>query len=150
MNKFEEYNNHLNAIKALVKSDGKEMVKGFFEILFADHKDLEMVLVYGYTPGFNDGDPCSHTQYSIFDGNEIIDTVDLLDILEFDEDEDEDDALENINSKLSSTEAQKIERKIDAVDDLLERVYYTDFYVFARRLEDGTIEIDKGDYECGY
>lgn len=148
MNKFEEYNTHLKAIKALVKSDGKAMVKGFFETLFAEHKDLEMVLVYGYTPGFNDGDPCTHNQYSTLDADEINDTVDLWDLLEI-EDETGDE-LEEINSKLSHEESNKIENKIDSIDDLLERVYYTDFYVFARRLEDGTIEIDSGDYECGY
>lgn len=151
MNKFEEYKTHLAAIKSLVKSDGDAMVKGFFEALFAEHEKLDMVLVYGYTPSFNDGDPCSHSQYSIFVGDEINDTVDLWDLLEIDvDDEDNEDSLENINSKLSSTEAQKIERKIDAIDDLLERVYDTDFYVLARRLEDGTIDIDFGDYDCGY
>lgn len=148
MNKFEEYNMHMAAIKALVKSDGKAMVKGFFETLFADHKDLEMVLVYGYTPSFNDGDACTHTQFSMLDGDEINDTVDLYDLLNIEEDEG--DELEEINSKLSREESQKIEHKIDGIDDLLERVYYTDFYVFVRRLEDGTIDLTIGDYECGY
>lgn len=149
MNKFEEYKMHLSAINSLVKTDGDAMVKGFFETLFTDHKDLDMVLVYGYTPGFNDGDPCYHTQYSILDGEEINDTVDLWDILEIDGDEDE-DVLENINSKVSRDDSRKIENKIDGIEDLLERVYDTDFYLFVRRLEDGTIEIDNGDYNCGY
>lgn len=148
MNKFEEYNMHMAAIKSLVKSDGKAMVKGFFETLFADHKDLDVVLVYGYTPGFNDGDPCTHTQYSMLDGNEINDIVDLYDVLNIEEDEG--DELEEINAKLSSDKYRTIESKIDGIDDLLERVYYTNFYVLARRLEDGTVELSIGDYECGY
>lgn len=148
MNKFEEYKMHMSAIKELVKSDGDAMVQGFFETLFAEHKNLDMVLVYGYTPGFNDGDPCTHTQYSTLDGDEINDTVDLWDMLEV-EDETGDE-LEEINSKLSREESQKIEYKIDAVDDLLERIYDTNFYLFAIRKEDGSVELTTGDYDCGY
>jgi|SRR6478609_2323147 len=151
MNKFEEYKMHLEAIKSLVKSDGEAMVKGFFETLFAENKDLDMVLVYGYTPGFNDGEPCTHSQYSNFDGEEINGTVDLWDIVDIDEDEDDwEEALENINSKLSRDNMQKIEYAIDKIDDLLERVYDTNFYILARRIEDGTIVLTVGEYDCGY
>lgn len=152
MNKFEEYNSHLNAIRKLVKESGSEMVTGFFETLFAEHPNMDVALVYGYTPGFNDGDPCSHTQYCAFDAEEINDTFDFYDYFgDLDIDEDEvDDLTSKLNSKLQNKEAYEVERKIDDVEELLERVYGTDFYLCVLRKEDGTIEINEGDYDCGY
>lgn len=150
MNKFEEYNSHLNAIRQLVKNHGDEMVTGFFETLFAENKNLDVVLINGYTPSFNDGDPCSHTQYCTFDTDEINDTFDFYDHF-CDEDEDDvDEKVEKLNANLSNTESYDIERKMDGIEDLLERVYDTDFYICILRNEDGSIEINTGDYDCGY
>lgn len=150
MNKFEEYKAHLEAIQSLVKSGGEAMVNGFFESLFAEHPKLDVVLVCGYTPGFNDGDPCSHTQYTTFDGDEINDTVDLWDKFSDLEEDEFEEKIEKINSNLSSAEAKKVDDKVDAVDDLLERVYGTDWYIVAFREDDGSITVTDGDYDCGY
>lgn len=150
MNKFEEYNSHLTAIRKLVKDHGDEMVTGFFETLFAENKNLDVVLVYGYTPGFNDGDPCTHTQYSVYDAEEINDTFDFYDYFSDEDEDDVDEKTSKLNEHLSTKDAYEIESKIDSIEELLERVYDTNFYLCVLRKEDGSIEINTGDYDCGY
>ena len=154
MNKFEEYKKHLTAIQSLVKSDGKEMVHGFIESLFTKFTALDAFLIVGYTPSFNDGDACTHSQYVVFDGSEISDHIDLLDYFTVPDDcEDEDEffeeKFEELNAKLGDAD-QLISKLVSEVEDLFERVHHTDFLIFAIREEDGTINISVEDHNCGY
>ena len=44
----------------------KENIIKAVEELSQDHEGLDVVVFVGYTPGFNDGEPCTHSSY-VFD-----------------------------------------------------------------------------------
>lgn len=142
MSKMNDYLKHQKAINELTQNHGEEMIQELFERLFSSTSALDVVFIYGYTPGFNDGDPCYHRQYVEVGSDEVNERIEeYLDILDEDE---------SYNDNLSSDEADEIVSSIDELSDLFEQIYDTDFYVIARRAEDGSIEIHIGDYDCGY
>ncbi|WNV47286.1 hypothetical protein ENKO_177 [Klebsiella phage fENko-Kae01] len=142
MSYIQDYRMHVNAAKELVEKHGKEMVQSFFEDLFNKYPNLDMVFIYGYTPGFNDGEPCYHIQYNIIDSDEIQDYV-------YDYIDDLDEDIE-INHKISNEQSREIDKEIDSIDGLLEEEYGTDWYILVKRNEDGSVELQDGDYDCGY
>lgn len=142
MSKINEYLEHKNAIDSLVKGHSKEMIQDLFNELFTKYKNLDVVFIYGYTPGFNDGDPCYHRQYVEVDSEEITERVEeYLDLL--------DEEVE-YNSNLTGDEISDITDSVDDLEDLFEHIYDTDYYIIARKEEDGSITIDNGEYDCGY
>jgi|AGFS01.1.fsa_nt_gi hypothetical protein len=147
MSYIQDYRMHIASAKDLVEKHGAEMVKSFFEDIFAQYEDLDMVFVYAYTPSFNDGDPCYHIQHVAIESGEIMDFVE--EYLEDDADEEEIEERE-INANISNQQRREIEDAIDGIEGLLEEQNGTDWYVFAKREVDGTISIQDGDYECGY
>lgn len=105
---------------------------------------VKLVCVTGYTPGFNDGDPCTHsqsTQVTLDDAEGYgIEADDLPEGLSFE-----------ANSGLNELVAQEIRNLFDDVfADLIERTYGTDFRVFYVFNEDGSVDTIHKDYECGY
>lgn len=144
MSKINEYLEHQKAIDELVKDNGNEMIQDLFNGLFTQYKNLDVLFIYGYTPSFNDGDPCYHRQYVEVESGDITDRVDeYLDLL------DEDEEVE-YNVNLTYDETVSITDSVDELEDLFERIYDTGYYIIARREEDGSIDIVNGDYDCGY
>lgn len=46
--------------KYSLKEDYSKEVDEILTTIFSEAKDVDLILMRGYTPGFNDGDPCTH------------------------------------------------------------------------------------------
>lgn len=143
MSIIKQYKEHLQAINDLVATHGNEIIEEAFKELFDQYDHLDAVFVYGYTPGFNDGDPCTHRQYAETDPDEMEGYLEENCEGEFDEDV-------RLNEDLSGTQAGEIQTTLSNLGDLFERILDTDYYIFAKRNDDSTIELNIGEYECGY
>lgn len=109
-----------------------------------DKKYLKFNLI-GYTMGFNDGEPCYHSQYI---------RTDLDDI---DEDDDEtyteDGFLVSDDLKTwAGITNEKLVQYFESCEDLIERIYGTDWKLtLTYDVATGKLALkDKADYDCGY
>lgn len=63
-NFYKEREAFLNArqtYKEFLKGMTEEKLANLFAAVFAEFPELDRFIVQGYTPGFNDGDPCTHS-----------------------------------------------------------------------------------------
>jgi hypothetical protein len=132
-----------------IKEEKKRIVNlGLAVILEPKAKDIKgthYIYVQGYTPGFNDGDPCVHTSYS-YTGEELKEMIEwengynsqVVDFLR--------PHLESINN----VEEEGIDLNIlDVIELVAEEEYCTDYQVLVI-IKDGVVKVEKADYECGY
>src|SRR5690242_19927821 len=66
MNKVETILEKQKELKEFVKKEGQAAVKEMLESFFTENPEITAVRWRGYTPGFNDGEPCTFSVY--FDG----------------------------------------------------------------------------------
>jgi hypothetical protein len=110
--------------------------------LFGFIPGLMEISVTGYTPGFNDGDPCYHHQCEA-----VINGIGREDE---DEDEDEDEESEDAEYPiLTEEEIDIVSSEMYRLSPLLEAVFGTDWKITIRREDDG-ISWKKEEYDCGY
>lgn len=133
---------------------------------------VSIITVRGYTPGFNDGEPCEHSANfwvnvaqhwddevdEIGDLNEIFE--ELQDTYEWDRENrrrvDLPEAIE-ANRRLCIEHGHVFDAPSDEIVDAIEAVifnsieedYSTNYYV-TFMLKDGKFVRDEGDYDCGY
>ena len=62
MNKLDQLFSNARAMKESRDATAKKNVSETLATIFAELPKLGMIRVQGYTPGFNDGDPCTHSQ----------------------------------------------------------------------------------------
>lgn len=119
---------------------------------------LNKIIVKGYTPGFNDGDPCTHSSEVYFNKrwhfSELSEYgIDNLSSFlgapeEYEDELYEWEGLDSVNT-YSDEDEEKIEEFISMLDDLVERLYYTDYIVYIDLTGDEPV-INSENYECGY
>ena len=132
--------------------------------IFDEFPSLNRVVVQGYTPGFNDGDPCTHSQQTF---------VGLYDFSDFHESDEDDSPVEYVaelsenyrecyrlregadgflfNTDLSTEDLNSVREAFDAFGAAIEDLYETDFTLtWTRSKDDGKISFDHDHYECGY
>lgn len=115
-------------------------LQGDLGALFVAFPALDSVVLRGYTPGFNDGDPCyHHTCEPIVNGR---------DPDEYD-DEDEEEGAEPVPSKLSKEDEEAIRVILSGMDDAVHDIYDTNYEVTVTRTADG-ITLANDHYDCGY
>jgi hypothetical protein len=103
--------------------------------------------VSGYTPGWNDGDPCHHSQLDPYlNGRNIDDDEDDDDE---DDDEENDDEGERSSARLSDKDFKAIAYILDGMSEVLEEIFSTDWTLIFRRTQNG-IEFNRYDYDCGH
>lgn len=114
---------------------------------------LNKIIIIGYTPSFNDGDPCEHWSTPYYDDDlyEIADDnqefLGLPENLEYDEYEDYLD--ENPINIINQENSDEIRFIIGHLEDLLEEQNDTNFKVYIDLTgEEPTIEVQH--YYCGY
>lgn len=133
---------------------------------------VSIITVRGYTPGFNDGEPCEHSaDFWVNVARHAEDELDMTDDLEeiFEELEDtkvfnrEKRQYEEVPGALEKNRAVCAEHNhvydtpskeiMDAIEavifDSIEEDYGTNYYV-TFILKDGDFVRDEGDYDCGY
>lgn len=148
--------NELKNLKEEIRQKGEKEVFEFLQGLLEINSDVVAIIVGGYTPGFNDGDACTHTSFSEVyhlqngklnmwaDPEEYLSCADTCD--------------EQVKLYLTSLEVSgkrfTHDREIDTIvsnmDDALEIIFNTNFIFWAVRMPDGEYRIGKSDYGCGW
>jgi len=124
---------------------------------------LNKIIIKGYTPGFNDGDACTHsseTYYSCTQRSKWNDFSDLSEYeigiayflsngeVEDDEELREWEGFDEINT-YSVEDNEKVDSLVEYLDELIEEIYHTDYIVYVDLTGDKpTIEHDY--YDCGH
>lgn len=141
----------------------KENIIKAVEELSQDHEGLDVVVFVGYTPGFNDGEPCTHSSYVLTEAtgelfellypNQLAGIIGLEEQEEWDDWNDGDEPPFEINKVLvdrldAETERYRAENdtrwghgaeyntlnnKLNIVDDDIESLYDTDYIVVVYR-----------------
>lgn len=146
LTQYEQVNAELNK---QIKENGKAFMESLFQEIFDRHEGLKVAAIVGYTPGFNDGDPCSHS-HQVFTGYKARSWYDFQEEAgNFEEDFEYDEESKTcINDACKSLEQARID--IEIYDEIIERVYDTDFRIVITKGEDGKVSVSVDEYECGY
>lgn len=111
--------------------------------------NLPGVYLYGYTPGFNDGDPCVHSQST----GEWYEGEDTLHGAHF-EDEEQEKVAEASNKALGEWRSEArttIEGLFEPLEDALQAAFGTDWWLLWTYDEVAhRVDLSRGYYECGY
>jgi hypothetical protein len=103
-----------------------------FAALFDVYPEIKTLQLRGYTPSWNDGDPCLHTQR-----------------------EPKINGFERWGENPSETGRVSRETEIEvssytnSESENLEEVFGTNWQLDFTRMEDGSIDFEKSDYDCG-
>lgn len=145
------YNAANQALREALQTDGTLVVQEFFADLFARHPGFKRAVVFGFTPSFNDGDPCYHSCEVYVGYKNIYSGVAYYDYQDHTESEaffTDDGEIDNPNEGcLTLKEAKK---EICSWEDIFERLYDTNFIVKVQLLEDGEVSVEVDEYDCGH
>lgn len=155
----------INRLAAEQKARRAALFTQFTAQIFDEFSGLNRVVVQGHTPGFNDGDPCTHSQmtyvtvgnFAEFEGEDngkfrYIDRDENPDLNWSDRHvlTDGTDGYQ-YNGTLSAEELTQVQEAFDAFGEAIEDLYTTDFTLkWERSREDGKIEFSHEHYDCGY
>jgi len=168
-------NENIKRLNEEAKAARQKALEPFLEALAASGQ-VSIIVVRGYTPGFNDGEPCEHSAdvfvnvKSIW-SEELYDSgvdaelpEDLVEGLQYEQSYDR-EAREYVTDEkiLAANEALCKEHGhvylepskdiMDAISTLIfetaEEENGTDYYV-TYLLKDGKFEVFRGEYDCGY
>lgn len=143
--------------------------------LFSAFPDLNSISICGYTPGWNDGDPCRHSQldpylngYNLWgrDGDdedwdeeeedwgeeekdEDSENSFLLEIENIREERDRNRENKNASTRLSDNDFEVITSVIAGMADVLEKIFDTNWKLVFQRTENG-VEFKEDRYDCGH
>ena len=115
-----------------------------FLLPFADTEKPIYIYVYGYTPCFNDGDPCTHSSYA-----EDKDGILADDIIEYSSGIFGDLTRSDVYDSADWPETEEFKEAIKAVKEVLDYKYDTDYQVLIT-IKDKNVCCIKDDYDCGY
>lgn len=168
MSKLQEYKKLQKAVSAFVAAHKDEIFADALAGAFSVNPGIKAILINGYTPGFNDGDPCTHTQYSIIESDELKDHVRDSEemtalLLGFESEEamdleleekglDVEDALDGLDlGDFEYDVYREVDSHLEGIEDLLYEVMGTDWQILAVRMADGSIKTVTNEYyDCGY
>ena len=127
--------------------DKEDEFDALISAVFRDYPFINTICAAGYTPGFNDGDPCYHS-------DEIsVDDFNYANVYEYDDDW----FYEEAGARPKASVIQKEEEEIrDCVcgalsaSGLFEYMFETNFKVVIRRQEHNGYEIVEEEYYCGW
>lgn len=109
--------------------------------------DLGIITILGWTPGFNDGEPCEHTTDHMFGYSELCNYG--LEYLIDDWLEDNEDLAEELKEKRVKVQTEVSEFVSKVLDPLFEKKHGTDYRIHII-FENGTYRIEEAEYDCGY
>ena len=115
-----------------------------FLLPFSSNTRPIYLYIQGYTPSFNDGDPCTHRSY-VHDREDIISEGILEYESEFFGSIDE----QQIEESLDPPNSEEFRDALEAVEEALEYKYGTDYQVLIT-LKDNNISYVRDHYDCGY
>ena len=143
MEEIDSLQRQIDELRKKANRDGWQAFNKAIPLLFKKYPGLKQLAIQGYTPSFNDGDPCVHRTYSYIDNG---------DWAEYDEDkyydaEKDDYAMVN---DITDEQARDIKKVLDKFKTILKYQFGTGWEVFISKNSDGSVSINKDDYDCGY
>lgn len=159
LSKIAVINERITKLAEEAKAARLAALEPFLDVLAASG-EVSLIVIYGYTPGFNDGEPCTHSADFLVNVRDVFgeDWHDRRDIgLPEELIEGLDWGNETRNAELAKEHghvyAKPSQEIIDAISsvvfDTVEEENGTDYYV-AYVLKDGKFEKFEGHYDCGY
>jgi len=148
MDKVAETTKAINDAKDAYSVALKEAVNPTLEHIAKEYgNDIDIITIIGYTPGFNDGEPCTHSSDWGF-GYGYLEDFGLESYMEdwFEDDEEKIEELMNKDIKIPK-ELREFVR--DVLDPYFEEKMVTDYRVHII-FENGTYRIEEDEYDCGY
>lgn len=118
---------HEKTQKAL-KDKLTEMVPHIFQEFFEKNPNINTMVIKGYTPSFNYGDPCTHSQAVLIDDE-------MVEFLENKYD-DEGEKISFVPNNIPEDESSwDITAPLDGLESILAVVYGTDWFLILKRDE---------------
>lgn len=157
LKQYEEVNAELNK---QIAENGKQFLESVFQEIFDQNEGLKLIYILGWTPGFNDGEPCTHSQERFvgsshawsYRGEERLsydfDDRELYEEFEVEFEEDGDKVISHINSGCKTLD--QVAKQVAAYEELVERVYNTNFEIKVTVNDEGKVVVDQDWYDCGY
>ncbi|MGV1754758.1 hypothetical protein [Agrobacterium sp. CG674] len=150
-------NENITKLQEEAKAAREAALEPFLAAL-AESGEVSLIVVYGSTPGFNDGEPCTHS-YDYFVNVEQARDEDCFD-RGFDLDDleelltDEDGCITEESTKAAGhvygAPSKEIKTAIgQLIVETVDEEEGTDYYV-TYVLKDGKFEKNSGEYDCGY
>lgn len=144
--------------------------------VFRECPGVNLILMYGYTPGFNDGEPCTHSQSTVVDAYGFCEEETASTFLgtnKYDDEEmyeEEKKAFEEKygvtlpsegyhtwdfrdGEKTPTPEQEQQMRAHDLLNnmsDVFQSQYYTNWKLVIARTGEDTFVLDKDEYDCGW
>lgn len=145
------------------ENSAKQYLPDVFKEFFDKHKGMRKIRFVGYTPSFNDGDPCYHSSdfavglYSrqpktyresgfYIESDDYSEDCEFFD-LELDDDDDKIVSFANDGFK---GDVEAMGQDMQSIEQIVELLYNTDYDVRVTLEDDGSIEVDHDGYDCGY
>lgn len=163
MSKLQEVLNFRQKIaefEAELRKSAETNLAEIFKELFDKHQGLRKIVYQGYTPRFNDGEPCEHSSqgsvcnvrwYEYRDGRRWLTGDDLAeqyaDFFELDSDK-ETQHIEHVN--IACVDLSAAENDVNALTEIIDIVYGTNYQVLITLEDDGSVTIKSDKYDCGY
>lgn len=158
MSKFEQFKEVKQKYEEFQKSVTTEFLEECVKELGEKHGDFA-IIIRGYTPSFNDGEPCEHsTSYSLCIGSRKSSYNSYVwfnyDDCEATEDDSYIELLE-INTETMTSINSKFEGNIEfladmsLLEDVVSEALHTNYEVKIK-YKGGEIVFEQDDYDCGY
>lgn len=152
--KFKKLFKEKEAILAKLKEEESKNFKSFLKELFLEYPEVKRLIWEGYTPSFNDGDPCTHSEelYINWTERELDDSYDY-------EDEDEERGrLQFYWNEILNFEGEAPPEEVAIDSDLRQILYnfnyvednYNTDYIVQFYMKDGEVVEKYEYYDCGY
>ena len=158
MSKFEQFKEVKQQYEDFRKSVTTKFLKEVIKELGEKHGDFA-IIIKGYTPSFNDGEPCEHSSnYSLcvgyrkssycetlwfnYDDCEATEDDSYIEFLEINT-----ESMTSINSKFEGS--AEFLGDMSLLEDIVSEALYTNYEVKIK-YKGGDTVFEQDDYECGY
>lgn len=167
-----DMNEQMAALKRNVIEQGKEGLAEVAKDVFNEVEGLKKFVILGYTPSFNDGEPCEHisvygfgdyhwAEYYKHDGTYYLSSDDVGEREEFGEffefegagrydETTSPHSFPIVYANSGVVDKKKAYNLIGAMDDVCEMLYDTNYVVYFTLNENGSVDVEQDDYDCGY
>ncbi len=151
MSKLEESIRLIKEAKIKYEQEIKDAIDPGLKYIAETYGDeLGVITILGWTPGFNDGEPCEHTTEHLY-GYGALANYGLEYLVEdwFEGVENAEDKIEELLEKEVNTPKEVLEFVWNALENWADRKYETNYRVHFI-FENGTYRIEEDEYDCGY
>lgn len=143
----------LETLRSRYEADSKDLFNEFIDQVFQENPELHRIVVRGWTPGFNDGDPCVHSQDVMVSTSSFPYHGEGEHLFTYEEGykfTGSPDERREVNADLDDNVAGEIEAILHGFEDYLYRIYNSNWVIEWRRQDNGHVGYSKDEYQCGY